>query len=204
MFFLFLKAILIGLSIAIPIGPIATLLIKNSLERGFKSGVAVGLGAALVEGFYSFVAAGSFAFIATFLNDYSNVMKLVCASLLIMLGIYEIKKATQISDSEIKMKNHGFTKTVVLVMFLNITNPMTIVFFAGVFAAIGAINFDAVSIAIISFGAFFGSFSWSVFLSFAVAKMRHKISQKWIKILKIISGIMIAGFGIYGIGSLYL
>lgn len=203
MFFLFLKAILIGLSIAMPIGPIATLLIKNSLERGFKSGLAVGLGAALVEGIYSFIAASGFTFVAKFLSEYLDEMKLVCATLLILLGLFEIRNATKVSTAEIKMSQHGFAKTVFLVMLLTLANPVTIVFFAGVFSAISANNFDAASIAVISFGAFVGSLSWTASLSFFVAKIRHKISQKWITRIKIISGLMIGSFGIYGLSAIY-
>ncbi len=199
MFILFLKAVLIGLSIAMPIGPIATLLIKNSLTRGFKSGLAVGLGAALVEGIYSFVAASGFAFVEKFLSEYLLAIKLICGVLLILLGLFEIKNATKNHSQEIKMKEWGFFKTTFLVMLLTLANPVTIVFFAGVFAAISNSHFDVLSICVISFGAFFGSLAWTSGLSFFVAKMRHKISQKWIKRIRVASGVIIGSFGVYGV-----
>jgi putative LysE/RhtB family amino acid efflux pump len=202
MILLFFKAFLIGLSIAMPIGPIATFLIKNSLERGFKAGLAVGFGAALVEGIYSFVAASGFVLVAKFLNNHLTEIKLFCGILLILLGIFEVKNAAKISTAEIKMKRHGFFRTAFLVMLITFANPITIVFFAGVFATISGNNFGALDIAIISCGAFCGSLSWTASLSFVISKIRHKISQKKIIQIRLISGLIIAGFGVYGISSL--
>lgn len=201
MFLLFCKAALIGLSIAMPVGPIATLLIKNSLTRGFKSGLAVGFGAALVEGLYSFIAASGFAIVAHFLNNYLAAIKLFCGLLLVLLGLYEIKNCGQNSSQEIKIKYQGFAKTAFLVMLLTMANPVTIIFFAGVFATIAGNKFDSLSIAIISLGAFTGSLSWTAGLSYAISKIRHKISQKNLKLIKIISALLIMSFGIYGIIS---
>lgn len=202
MILLFLKAVLIGLSIAMPIGPIATFLIKNSLERGFKAGLAVGFGAALVEGLYSFIAASGFAFVAHFLNNYLDAMKLFCGFLLVMLAIFEIKSCDKNSAKELKIEYQGFAKTVFVVMLLTMANPLTIVFFAGVFATMSNNNFDALSIALISFGAFAGSLSWTASLSYFIAKIRHKISQKWMMQIRLISAFIIAVFGLYGMSSI--
>lgn len=199
MLIVLLKGFIIGLSIAMPIGPIAMLLIRNTLERGFKFGLAVGLGAALIEGFYSLIAASGFAIIAQLLNDYLIQIKLSSALLLIVLGIFEIKNSSANSSKEIKIKQNGFAKTVILVALLTAANPMTIVYFTGVFAAISSNNFDFLKVILISIGAFLGSISWTTFLSYSVSKMRHKISPKWVKIIRIISGLMICLFGIYGI-----
>ncbi len=186
-----------------PIGPIATLLIKNSLERGFKAGLAVGLGAALVEGIYSFIAASGFVVVAKFLDQNLSALKLSCGLLLIALGIFEIINATKNSGKEIKMKEQTFFKVTFFVMLLTLANPVTIVFFAGVFAAISNTSFSATDIAIISFGAFCGSLLWTANLAYFVAKMQHKISKKTVTRVKIISGILIGGFGFYGVLGIF-
>ena len=69
---LFLKSMLIGLSIAMPIGPISVLAIKNCLARGFAIGFATSFGASITEGFYAFVATGGLVFISKFLTTYTN------------------------------------------------------------------------------------------------------------------------------------
>ncbi len=201
MLFLFLKAALIGLSISMPIGPIATLLIKNTLERGFKAGLAVALGASLIDGFYGFIAASGFSFIAQFLDNYLDFMKFFFGFLLVMMGIFEIKNSNKNSKKGIKLKHQSFFKTLFFVMFLTATNPITIIFFAGIFATISDSNFNNFTILLMSFGVFIGSFSWTFGLSCAIAKIRHKISAKIMMRIKLISGLIISGFGLYGMSS---
>ena len=49
LFAVFASALLIGLSIAAPVGPIGLLTIQRSLEHGTRAGLATGLGAAAAE-----------------------------------------------------------------------------------------------------------------------------------------------------------
>ena len=48
--FLFAKGLLIGFSIAMPVGPIAVLCINRSLTRGPRAGLATGMGAKRLAG----------------------------------------------------------------------------------------------------------------------------------------------------------
>ncbi len=196
---LFLKGFIIGLSIAMPIGPISMFLIRNTLERGFKFGFAVGFGAAFIEGIYSFIAASGFVIIARFLDSYLLQIKVVSALLLILLGFFEIYSSKRSSNKEIPIRETSFLKTVIFVSLFTAANPLTIVFFTGVFATISSTNFNFFGAVLISLGAFLGSLLWTTVLSKIVTKMRHKLSIKWIIIIRIISGIIISLFGFYGI-----
>jgi len=53
----FLKAMLIGVSIAAPVGPIGLLTIQRSLQLGPRAGLATGLGAAVADALYGAVGA---------------------------------------------------------------------------------------------------------------------------------------------------
>ena len=199
MFALFFKAFLIGLSIAMPIGPIATLCIKNAISRGWRMGFAVGLGAALAEGFYGFVVSGGFVFISDFIMKYLFEIKLIGSFVLLFIGFTEIKNRHDKPSREIKMQAHGFFRIMIFVMLLTIANPMTIIYFASVFASMGAKSLDFSNAAIMVIGVFAGSLAWTAFLSAVVSIIRHKISQVWMVRIKIISGLMIAGFGLFGL-----
>ncbi|HZI89685.1 MAG TPA: LysE family transporter, partial [Candidatus Polarisedimenticolia bacterium] len=54
---LLLRGILIGLSIAAPVGPIGVLCIRRTLADGRAAGLATGLGAATADALYGCVAA---------------------------------------------------------------------------------------------------------------------------------------------------
>src|SRR5512147_1380600 len=53
----FLSSLLIGLSIAAPVGPIGLLTIQRSLEHGPRAGLATGLGAAAADAVYGAIGA---------------------------------------------------------------------------------------------------------------------------------------------------
>ena len=54
---LFAQSLLIGLSIAAPVGPIGLLVIQRTLQRGALIGLATGLGAAAADALYGAVGA---------------------------------------------------------------------------------------------------------------------------------------------------
>jgi threonine/homoserine/homoserine lactone efflux protein len=62
-----LQGVLLGFSIAAPVGPIALLCIRRTLERGFVSGLVSGLGAATADVIYGGIAAAGLTLIAGFL-----------------------------------------------------------------------------------------------------------------------------------------
>ena len=81
---------------------------------------------------------------------------------------------------------------------LTLTNPMTILFFAGIFAGLGvvseSIHYAAAGLMVI--GVFSGSAAWWFFLSAATGILRHKISERKLALVNKISGVIILVFGI--------
>ncbi len=61
------KGLIIGFSIAAPVGPIGILCIKRTLSSGRVFGLFSGLGAATADSLYGFVAAFGLTFISNFL-----------------------------------------------------------------------------------------------------------------------------------------
>ena len=62
---LFIKSVVMGLSIAVPVGPIGMLCIQRSLSRGFQAGFATGVGAACADAIYGLLGALGIAGIVT-------------------------------------------------------------------------------------------------------------------------------------------
>ena len=88
--------------------------------------------------------------------------------------------------------------------FLTLTNPMTILFFAGVFAGLGIVS-ESVhypSAALMVMGVFTGSATWWLLLSGTTGILRHKISEARLAWINKISGLVIMVFGISAVLSL--
>ncbi len=63
----FLKGILAGLALAMPVGPVAVLCIRRTLAEGARMGFATDFGASLADGFYGLAAALGLTAISGFL-----------------------------------------------------------------------------------------------------------------------------------------
>ena len=69
-FSLFLRGLVIGLSIAAPVGPIGVLCIRRTLAQGRSYGLVSGLGAATADAVYGCAAGFGLTFISSFLVDH--------------------------------------------------------------------------------------------------------------------------------------
>ena len=199
LFPIFLKAFIIGFSIAMPVGPIGLLCIKNTLSHGFKIGFAVGLGAALADSFYGFLAGGGLALISKFLIDYAFYIKIIGGIFLIYLGVKEIKNYKEIPHKAANIKTSHFFKTIFTVLLLTLTNPATIISFIAIFAAIGGSSVGGLGLVTMIIGVFLGSLFWWLILAGAVSKIKHKISDDLMKKIKLLSGFVLFTFGCYAL-----
>jgi threonine/homoserine/homoserine lactone efflux protein len=131
----FLKGLLLGFSIAAPVGPIGLLCIQRTIANGRRSGLVTGLGAATADGLYGAVAAFGLTTISGFLVGQQIWLRLIGGLFLLYLGsrTFLSKSAERAASSIHKNLFRDYASTV----FLTITNPMTILSFAAVFAGLG-------------------------------------------------------------------
>ena len=74
---LFIKGLIIGFSIAAPVGPIGILCIQRTLSDGHVQGLVTGLGAATADAIYGFIAAFGLTLISDFLVDQSLWFRMI-------------------------------------------------------------------------------------------------------------------------------
>lgn len=197
MLLLFLKAWIIGFSIAMPVGPIGMLCIKNTLTRGFKIGIAVWLGAAFADSFYWFLAGGGLVGVSSFLLDFSNVIQIIGGSFLLYLGAMEIKNMQKISSKELTIQETGICTTIWTVFLLTLANPATILSFIWIFASIWGLFLTGIDIGIMILGVFLGSLVWWLILVSIVSIIRHKLPEKFMRGIRFLSGCILMCFGLW-------
>jgi len=192
----FFKGLLIGFSIAAPVGPIAILCIKRTITSGRVYGLASGLGAASADAVYGSIAAFSLTIISNFLIHQQNWLRLFGGVFLCYLGVKTLISVPEFSTAQARRLNllNAYAST----FFLTLTNPLTILFFAAIFAGLGLVKLQATytsAISIVS-GVFLGSSSWWLFLSWAVHLLRGRIQTTGLLWVNRLSGLIILGFGI--------
>lgn len=196
-----LKAWLIGIAVAAPVGPIGTLCIRKTLELGFMGAVAVGLGAALADGAYGLVAALGLTAISHFLLQKIVIIKVVGGLFLLYLAYAEIKSKTNNSGTVLDI-NKNLARLTLGVFFLTITNPMTILSFIGIFASIGSGGATTTTETLVMVvGIFLGSMTWWIILGSIIVKIKHKLPESALQGIRYLSALILAGFGLFAIAG---
>lgn len=196
----FFKGLILGFSIAAPVGPIGILCIRKTLEFGRFSGFFSGLGAAFADAIYAIIAAFGITFATNFLLVGQFWLRLIGGIFLLYLGwkTFSAEPNLQSKNPSHTTLMNDFTST----FFLTITNPMTIISFLAVFTGLGlsSVQGDYFQASMLVLGVFLGSALWWLTLSEGVTLFRKKVSKEVMRWINRVAGILILGFGI---GALY-
>jgi threonine/homoserine/homoserine lactone efflux protein len=108
------------------------------------------------------------------------------------------------TDQAALAQGRGMVSAYISTFFLTLTNPMTILSFAAIFAGLGlgAAPGDFSSAGVLILGVFCGSAAWWFLLSGGVSLLRRQFSQSAIRWVNRISGLVILSFGILAFWSL--
>jgi len=191
-----LKGIILGFSIAAPVGPIGVLCIRKTLQFGRFSGLCSGLGAAFADSFYAVIAAFGLTVISNFLLAGQFWFRFIGGCFLLYLG-WKTFISKPASDSK-NVPHTTLLNDFISTFFLTITNPMTILSFLAIFAGLGlsSVHGDYFQAGGLVLGVFLGSAAWWLLLSEGVTLFRKKVSQKVMTWINRIAGLIILAFGI--------
>jgi threonine/homoserine/homoserine lactone efflux protein len=190
-----LRGLVIGFSIAAPVGPIGLLCIRRTLADGKTSGLVSGLGAATADAIYGCIAGFGLTFISSVLIRQQGWLRLIGGLFLCFLGLKTFFASP--ARQEALTKGPGLLGAYTSTFFLTLTNPMTILAFAGIFAGlgIGSAGGNYLSAGFLVLGVFIGSALWWLILSSVVSLFGGKISSQNLRWINRVSGILIAIFG---------
>ena len=200
---LFVRGLVIGLSIAAVVGPMSVLCMQRTVRSGLLYGLVSGLGIATADGIYGSIAAFGLTVIATFLVHQQFWIRLIGGLFLIYLGIKSmLTKPSERAATASKTSN--FLGAYASTLLLTLTNPLTILSFAVVFAGIGlGGSKNSVSSAVlVVLGVFLGSALWWCLLTGGISLLRGKFTPAGLLWINRISGGVIAIFGVLALLSL--
>ncbi len=188
-----LKGIILGFSIAAPVGPIGILCIRRTLQYGRLSGFFSGLGAAVADTIYGVISAFGLTLVSDFLISGRLWFHIIGGLFLLFLGCKTFLAKPIETNGAVPHKT--LVSDFVSTFFLTLANPLTIISFVAIFAGIG-LSENQGSAPLLVLGVFLGSTFWWLILSEGVTLFRKKISQRIMVWVNRIAGIIIIGFGI--------
>jgi threonine/homoserine/homoserine lactone efflux protein len=197
-----LRGLIVGVSIAAPVGPIGILCIRRTLAYGKFAGVVSGLGAATADAVYGCIAGFGLTVIARVLIEQKRWIGSGGGLFLLCLGAKIF--FTKPEEGYNRDSSSRFIGMYASTLLLTLTNPMTIVSFTAIFAGLGVGIFGegyrpAVMVVV---GVFLGSMTWWMVLTSLVSLFRSSLSHRAYRWMNRAAGLIIGGFGIFALAGL--
>lgn len=204
---IFVRGMILGFSIAAPVGPIGVLCIRRTLSGGRRMGLASGLGAATADLVYGAIAAFGLALIASAMTAQQMWLQLIGGAFLCYLGVRamieprhpssEVSSSTRVG----RVSPRGLAGAYASTFFLALTNPMTILSFVAVYSSLGLSVTEPglLAPALMVVGVFVGSALWWLILSAVASLLRTKLTAPSLRWINRGSGVVILLFGLFTI-----
>ena len=196
---LFGKGLVLGLSIAAPVGPMALLCLRTTLAYGFAPGLMGGLGVAAGDAFYASIAAFGLQAAAVLLPGQSLWLGLMGGLYLVWFGIATMRQP--LPQTAAGEGTRQGLRTFVTTFLLTLANPPTVMIFAAMFASLGLVEAQAgtaTALAVVA-GVTLGSAGWWVLFAAVVDRMRGRLHGPLFLWVNRISGAALAGFGLWAL-----
>jgi threonine/homoserine/homoserine lactone efflux protein len=189
------RGLIAGLIIAAPVGPVNVFCVRQTLAKGWRSGLLSGLGAATADTLYGAVAAFSITVIIQILIREQFVIRLFGGMLLLIIGItYFFKRRVPFAVPGNSAAVHsGFIPA----FLLDLTNPTAVLSYLAVLAALGLGHpMQWWSTLLVVCGIFCGSMGWWIVLSAAVNRLRGRFTPVIVIYMNWVAGLAIGFFGV--------
>ncbi len=187
----------LGFVVAVQLGPMSLFLIRSALRGGWRLGIAIGAGIALIDGLYATAgAAGAAPLLA--IGPTRVVIGLIGTGVLLWLGARTLYSAFRVRtggelESEVATPRRAFLTS----MAGTASNPATVLSWAAIFAAATAAGAarSAGGAALLVAGVALGSFTWYVVLSTGIVGARGAIGERATRIIDVVAGLGLLAFG---------
>ena len=190
------QGVLLGLGVAIPIGPVNVEIARRSLRGGYLSGLALGCGAATIDVCYALICCLS---LQSALN-HPNVLRFMGIAggiLLAFLGINNLRSAFAKHLAEMDVARPAGAHTHYLTgLLMTSLSPMTLLYwFVGVPGVVGQITDNPRrDLPFVCLGVFIGTFSWLIFFTGLMSWLGRWKTDRWLRVADAVGGLVLLGF----------
>lgn len=199
---LFGQSLLIGLSIAAPVGQIGLLAIQRTLDHGRPAGLATGLGAAFADAVYGAIGAFGVSGLVAWLLSLRLWLGLFGGGFLLWLA-WRIATKPAVRRVDASPQTSTLLRYVAGTFVLTMSNPTTILSFMAVFGALAG-RAPSASPWVMVVGVLVGSALWWLVLSTGVGWLRERFDERWQRAVNLCSAALLAGLGLWQLGHLII
>jgi threonine/homoserine/homoserine lactone efflux protein len=189
------RGVAAGLIIAAPVGPVNLLCVRRTLEKGWRSGMVSGFGAALADTAYGAIAGFGISLVIQFLIREEFWIRVIGGIFLMCLGVVYYRKPLRPVDAG--EPDSSTNSDFISAFLLNATNPTTVLSFLAVLATLGVGRQSSLwQTLILVPGIFCGSMMWWTILACTASRLRSRISDGAMRWMNHLAGTAIGCFGL--------
>jgi arginine exporter protein ArgO len=161
----FVRGVIAGYGIAIPVGAIAVLIVTTAARQSFRLGVAAGLGAATADLAYATLAVAAGSALSAELRGLRTLLHAIGGCVLLVVALRGLARASRLTQTNAEPPvPNAHSLTYLRFLGLTLINPLTVIYFSSVVlgnqAATGAARAAAFVI-----GVALASASWQTLLA---------------------------------------
>jgi threonine/homoserine/homoserine lactone efflux protein len=186
-----------GYAIAIPIGPIAVLIVRTGLRRGFRIAAAAGAGTATVDLIYAILAVVVGGAVTGALAAVLFPLRLAAAAALMYLAV---RGLLRLGHTDMGLDTPGEVRsaprTYVLFIGLTLLNPATVAYFVTLAVGLPQIAQDAGSRLAFAVAASLSSLSWQTLLAAIGAALHARLTPRIELATTLLSSAILAAFAL--------
>jgi putative LysE/RhtB family amino acid efflux pump len=187
----------LGFLVALQLGPMSLFLIRSTLRGGWRVGLAIGAGIAVVDGAYAACGAAGVAPLLL-VAPVRLGLGLLGGGVLVVLGLRTLRSAMRVRlGCEVHEEVATPTRAFVTSLAGTASNPLTIASWAAVFAAAdtaGAVTSGSAAALLVT-GVAAGSLTWGSLLATGVSAARRALGARAMRLADLVSGLGLIGFG---------
>jgi arginine exporter protein ArgO len=195
----FVAGAIAGYGIAIPVGPVAVLIIELGVRRGFRLAAPAGLGAATADGLYAVLAVLAGAAIAQLLEPITPALQVSAVVVLAVIALRGFRAALYharmgIPDNAELPAQPG--RTYLRFLAITLLNPTTILYFAALILGSPELGSGPAERTAFIVGAALASTSWQLFLALLGSLFHQRLPWQVQLGISILGNAVVLGFAI--------
>lgn len=196
------RAIVIGILISAPMGPIGMLIIQRTLSKGRWPAFFTGIGAGLSDLLYCLLTGFGLSFITPILEEHQFAIQVVGGVVLAAFGIYLFSKNPTRSLQPTQREATNYWTDVVSGFLLTFSNPLILFFIIGLFARFNFLlpDYEVYHFVLAYALILTGALLWWYLVTFLVNKLRKKFNVRSLWLINRIIGIILLGMALVGVG----
>lgn len=195
---IFLSYVFLGLSLAAPIGPVNAAQMDKGIKHGFFNAWVLGLGSVTADLIYMLAVFLGLAHLIE-IPIVKAFLWLFGFFVLVYTGIEGLLSSRSMGLSNSRGKE-SLQKSFVTGFLMSISNPLTILFWLGIYGSVlakTAAMYDFEQLLFYSSAIIIGLLIWDISMAFVASGARKLLTAKFLTTITLISSLSLIGFGLY-------